>query len=405
MEAPLLINTELYNPIDSHKTIDVLYFSIGKLKASPELKLYNKLFKPNMHIIQDSNISKHTLKKLFSFLKVTKVLYICDSNKLDEVTLRYIEAIAYLNTTNVVYDYRINLKSNYSYNSLEDKNNVSKLRVLLNSEIYTLKQALKIQREILTKHTFILKQNLDDILKNNIQCINKPKISVITSTNRNQNLNFYLNQMSNQKKVDIEVNLVTHGFEISKDKQLEYENKVDFPIKFIKAESTDSLGSCLNMAIEMSNYDVITKVDDDDFYLEYYLYDQWLAMNYSEAAVVGKSDGYYYFEEDDLIVRRNIGKYFKYDYFIMGATIMSRGDLMRKLKFSDLPRAVDSDFLRRVNERGEKIFIGHPFEMSVFRAADLEGHTWKVNDLAMLKSSEIVSFGNPISYVQLDKSL
>src|SRR5699024_731848 len=147
---------------------------------------------------------------------------------------------------------------------------------------------------------------------------------------------------------------------------------------FISADSEESLGNCLNLAIDSSNYDVITKIDDDDYYLSYYLYDQWLAMQYSEADVVGKSDGYYYFEEDDLTARRNINRYFKYDHFVMGATIMAKGKLMRRFKFSDLPKAVDSDFLRRINEKGKKIYIGHPFEMCVFRAANNEGHTWKV---------------------------
>lgn len=405
LEMPLLLDTDKYNPINSHKQNDVLYFSAGKLKASPETKVYNKLFNPVMHVLQDAKITRSSLRKLFSFLKLSKVLYICKSIYIDDVTLKYIEAIAYLNSTNVIFDYTYNQIHGYGFNTKNDKNNAARLRILLNSDVYNFKQALLGQREVLTNHTFIMKQDIHNVLEENVKSVTRPKISVITSTNRNQNLSFYFNQMINQQMVDIEINIVTHGFEIDEVSQNKYREQTDFTINFIFADAEESLGNCLNLAINSSDYDVITKVDDDDYYLSYYLYDQWLAMQYSEADVVGKSDGYYYFEEDDLTARRNINRYFKYDHFVMGATIMAKGKLMRRFKFSDLPKAVDSDFLRRINEKGKKIYIGHPFEMCVFRSSNNEGHTWKVNDLAMLKSSEIVSFGKPDSYVKLDKNM
>src|SRR5699024_3734437 len=110
-----------------------------------------------------------------------------------------------------------------------------------------------------------------------------------------------------------------------------------------------------------------------------------------------------YFEADDLVAHRNINKYYKFDTFIMGATIMINTSTMKDLMFNDLPRAVDTDLLRRVNEIGGKIYIGHPFEMCVYRGMDMGSHTWKVNDLVMLKSSEIVGFGNPTPYVRLNQ--
>ena len=125
---------------------------------------------------------------------------------------------------------------------------------------------------------------------------------------------------------------------------------------------------------------------------------------YSDAEVVGKTDVFYYIENEDLIARRNINRYYKYDNFIMGATIMAEADTIKELKFSDLPKAVDSDFLRKVTEVGGKIYIGHPFEMCVYRDSDVNSHTWQVDDLTMLKSAEVVSFGNPFPYVSLNKS-
>lgn len=405
LDVPLLVNTDSYNPINSHKNIDVLYFSIGKLKVSPQIKLYNKTFDPKITVVSEGSLSKRLTKKLFSFIKKAKVLYICESKKIDSTTLKMIEVIAYLNSTNVIYDYTYNFTTRYGFNSNDDKNNVSKLRILVKNDTYCMKQALFSQRQALKYNTFILNSSLLEFIKNKNNKKNTPQISVITSTNRKENLEFYIAQMNEQKDVDLEINLVTHGFKLTENEQEYYTTKSIFPVNIIYMDQDNTLGTCLNKCVEESNYPVISKIDDDDFYLSYYLFDQWLALKYSYAEVVGKSEGYYYFEKDDLISRRNINRYYKYDNFIMGATITIRTDVMKELMFSDIPKAVDTDLLRRVNEIGGKIYIGHPFEMCVFRSAETEGHTWKVNDLVMLKSSEIVSFGNPTSYVKLSQTL
>ena len=210
--------------------------------------------------------------------------------------------------------------------------------------------------------------------------------------------------MNKQKNVNLEINLVTHGFELSSQELEEYIYKSVHPINILYMNEENSLGVCLNECINLSTKSVIAKVDDDDYYLDNYLFDQYLALRYSDAEVTGKSDGYYYFEADDLVARRNKERYYQYDTFIMGATIMIKSDIMKKLMFSDLPKAVDTDLLRRVNEIGGRIYIGHPFEMCVYRGTDIGSHTWKVNDLVMLKSAEIVCFGKPEPYITLNQN-
>src|SRR5699024_10046792 len=212
------------------------------------------------------------------------------------------------------------------------------------------------QRQALKYNTFILNSSLLEFIKNKKLQKNIPQISVITSTNRKENLEFYFAQMNEQKDVDLEINLVTHGFKLTENEQEYYANKSIFPVNIIYMDQNNTLGTCLNKCVEKSNYPVISKIDDDDFYLSYYLFDQWLALKYSYAEVVGKSEGYYYFEKDDLISRRNINRYYKYDNFIMGATITIKTDVMKELMFSNIPKAVDTDLLRRVNEIGGKIY-------------------------------------------------
>ncbi|SEV79689.1 hypothetical protein SAMN05192557_0014, partial [Aliicoccus persicus] len=96
-----------------------------------------------------------------------------------------------------------------------------------------------------------------------------------------------------------------------------------------------------------------------------------------------------------------VGEYLKYDTFVMGATIMSPADTMKHIKFSDLPKAVDTNYLRRVVASGGEIYVGHPYEMCVYRSGDTSHHTWNVNDLSMLRNAEIVGFGTPESTVHI----
>lgn len=404
LNVPIVLDIEKYNPINSQKNKDIIYFNVGKLIASKEIKSYNKETDPDFSIVSEESLSRKILLKLFSFIKKAKILYICETSKIDEIVLNYIEKIAFLNSTYVIFDYSFGYNPEHGYNSKDDKNNVSKLRILVNNNTYSLKQALYGQRQVMKSNTFLLKENLFTFLKSKSEIKIKPEISVITSTNRKNKLNYYLDQMNKQKEVTLEINLVTHGFQLTPEEQKAYQEKSVHPLNIMYVTAKKTLGECLNKCLDSSTKPVIAKVDDDDMYLDYYLFDQWLALMYSDSEVVGKTDGFYYFEADDIVARRNIDRYYTFDTFIMGATIMAKAEIIKKLKFSNIPKAVDSDFLRKLNEIGGKVYIGHPFEMCVYRDVNVDSHTWKVDDLTMLKSAEIVSFGNPVSYISLNQN-
>src|SRR5699024_12588147 len=111
-----------------------------------------------------------------------------------------------------------------------------------NSDIYCLKQSLNGQRETLKTNTFLLKSNLFDISQRKENKLIQPEISVITSTNRKENLDIYIDQMNKQKNVNLEINLVTHGFELSSEEIEEYENRCVYPINILYMNEENSLG-------------------------------------------------------------------------------------------------------------------------------------------------------------------
>lgn len=49
------------------------------------------------------------------------------------------------------------------------------------------------------------------------------------------------------------------------------------------------MGECFNNAVNIANGDYIAKMDDDDYYGEYYILDAINAFKYSGADIIGKN--------------------------------------------------------------------------------------------------------------------
>lgn len=402
LQVPLVLDTSIYNPINYEKTIDITYYCLGKSKYSPRTKAMNLSDEPKVKVISEMKYTRKSLETLIESIKKSRVLYLVKSSQIDSVTLNYIETIALLNSTYVIYENNFEVEPMYGFKAGDFKVDVNKISVMLKNPSYTLKKTVNLQRKVLLNNTFLTVNDFKGFINTGISHLEKPKISIITSTNREDNLKNYIEQINKQKYVDIEINIVTHGFELNDEDKNTYSKSCKFEIGFTYASSSVNLGVCLNRAIDKSIYPVISKIDDDDYYLDYYLIDQWLALNYSNADIVGKSESYYYFENEDIIALRKKGEMLKFGDFVMGATLTGDANIFKDFKFADLPKAVDTNFLKRILEKDKIIYINHPYEMCVYRTENETNHTWKVNNLAMLKSAEIVGYGNPKAYVSAE---
>jgi hypothetical protein len=79
-----------------------------------------------------------------------------------------------------------------------------------------------------------------------------------------------------------------------------------------------------------------------------------------------------------------------------------QGDLIRDLRFSDIPRAVDTDVLNRLNADGVGVYSSDRFNFVSVRAADPHSHTWKVTDATMLTpTGRLITFGDPRAHAEV----
>src|SRR4029453_16390776 len=116
-----------------------------------------------------------------------------------------------------------------------------------------------------------------------------PFASALVPTIRPHQLEHVFATVGSQVGVDLELVLLTHGFEITSERAASLAEKYGverYPVLTEPPETT--LGECLNLCVAAASGDVLTKMDDDDYYGPNYLADMLHALDYSKADVVGK---------------------------------------------------------------------------------------------------------------------
>ena len=117
--------------------------------------------------------------------------------------------------------------------------------------------------------------------------------------------------------------------------------------------SEASLGKALNAGIEAASGEVITKMDDDDWYGREHLWDLMLALEYSGAELVGKGAEFVYLQEPDLTIRRFVGKAESSNRTLGGGSItMLRSAFDAVDGFRDLAHGEDQAIIDDLLEAG-----------------------------------------------------
>jgi hypothetical protein len=99
-------------------------------------------------------------------------------------------------------------------------------------------------------------------------------------------------------------------------------------VRVVRIGSEVIFGSAMQQACEAADGQLITKIDDDDYYGPEHVWDLVLARMYSSAQVTGKALDWIRVESADLTVFRPTYAAEKYTDFVAGGTmLMSRQDL------------------------------------------------------------------------------
>lgn len=231
-------------------------------------------------------------------------------------------------------------------------------------------------------------------------------VSAVISTNRAHELDTVVANMARQSAAlesDLQVVLVMHGLDLApSDVAARFRDAGLDQLVVLPADASLTLGACLNLGIEASDGAHIAKIDDDNFYGRHYLQDLVDAVDYSGAGIVGKWAHYTWLRSTGAVVLRFPETEHTYQRLVQGGSILMRSEVARELRFSDLPRAVDTDLLNRAQAEGISTYSSDRFNFVSIRGADRHAHTWTVEDATFMnKASRVVFYGDPREHVDL----
>jgi hypothetical protein len=260
----------------------------------------------------------------------------------------------------------------------------------------------KAQRRIWAGHTYAHRAEVivAEVLPGRERPPILPTVSAMVSTFRPHQLEHVFASVGTQRGVDLELVLLTHGFEVTEEvlSQLAKRHGVK-KYKFLTASQELTLGECLNLCVSASTGEVLSKFDDDDFYGPDYLLDMLNSLDFSQAAVVGKQAHYMHFLANEATILRSGHKEHRFSRLVAGPTITAARSVFESHPFEARSRGEDTRFLESVAQSGGAIYSTDRFNYCQMRRGS--GHTWDVADEELLASGPIKSFGNPFENITI----
>ena len=215
------------------------------------------------------------------------------------------------------------------------------------------------QRRIWRDHTYRVRSNqvLAAAVPDLKRAPKRPSVSVLLSTMRPWQLEHVFQTVGSQRDVDAELVLLTHGFAAENEtiRRLGEQYGVS-SVTLLTATKDVTLGECLNRCVAAAAGEILTKMDDDDFYAPDYLSDQLYALDYSAADIVGKQAHYMYLADRNATLLRFPEWEHRYTRTVMGPTIMGSADVFRRAPFAAVRSGEDSGFLRDVVAAGGAVY-------------------------------------------------
>ncbi len=213
-----------------------------------------------------------------------------------------------------------------------------------------------------------------------------PTVSILLSTHRPERLEHALSMIRRQDYPHLQAVIVLHGDE---DDVARHAPRVRAALEgwdgewaLIGVPAERNLGHALSAASARADGELLTKMDDDDYYSTTHVWDLVLARMYSGAQIVGKALDWVYLSSADTTVFRPTYPAERFATFVAGGTMMiSAGDLAQVGGWRPVPRSVDRALLDRVLEAGGLVYRTHGLGYVYVRsAADGSANTSQVDE-------------------------
>ena len=202
-----------------------------------------------------------------------------------------------------------------------------------------------------------------------------PLVSVILSTRRESWLEHGIAQVARQSYEPRELVVCLHGDEFAAGTAERVRELYPGESQVIRVDGDLTLGDALNAVVETARGELVTKMDDDDYYSTEHLWDLVLALEYSGADLVGKGAEFVYLQWVDLTMRRFMGDGESNHPRLAGGAMMARKAPLQEVGgWPSRSRGEDTWIVRNFKRAGRKTYRTHGFGYILNRHG--RGHTW-----------------------------
>ncbi|SDN06289.1 CgeB family protein [Actinomyces ruminicola] len=267
-------------------------------------------------------------------------------------------------------------------------------RALVNNPELRERMTYLAQREIWLRHTYTAR--VDQVLEAvgmGERTYQRPTIAPLVSTIRPERLDAVLYTLARQQEVEQRPIILTHGFE-APDAARARARELGLEVDWVTGEEETTLGANYNRMLARVDADFIAKLDDDDLYGDYYLFESLAAADYARAEVVGKHAHFVHLEDQDAVVLRFPEWEHRYTAFLSGPTLVAATELAREVGFPDTTIGEDTGFLKRASAAGARMYSASRFGFVQRRGAG-PGHTWGISSAEVLATGRITHWGGP----------
>jgi glycosyltransferase involved in cell wall biosynthesis len=200
-------------------------------------------------------------------------------------------------------------------------------------------------------------------------------VSVILSTRRESWLEHGIAQVARQTYEPRELVVCLHGDEFAPGTSERIRSLYPGECQVIRVDSELTLGDALNAGVETAKGELVTKMDDDDYYSTEHLWDLVLALEYSGADLAGKGAEFVYLQWVDLTMRRFMGDGESDHPRLAGGAMMARKAPLQAIGgWPSRSRGEDTWIVRNFKDSGRDTYRTHGFGYILNRHG--QGHTW-----------------------------
>ncbi|PLS05851.1 glycosyltransferase family 2 protein [Neobacillus cucumis] len=151
-----------------------------------------------------------------------------------------------------------------------------------------------------------------------------------------------------------------------------------------------ALGDCLNFGVLKSNYDIIAKFDDDDYYGPNYITNAMSIFEDKNISIIGKSSIFIYFKNKNALIHVQ-GTENGISDTVAGATLIFRKNVFYFVRFEKVNRAEDYFFIDYCKKEGFNVYSSDRYDFTVIRQ-NSENHTWKISDEDLMGWGDLVGY-------------